>query len=132
MKRNKFYVSVPMSSMADVAFLLIIFFMATSVLKMDADLPIDLPEAKGGELKDVDINISIDKNQNYYYDNIPVTKSELIAKIQVKKLTVANPKIIVNAHSDLPYEVLEDLIESLRDLNISNLGIVTKQSERKL
>ncbi len=132
MRRSKFYVTVPLSSMADVAFLLIVFFMATSVLKMDADLPLELPEAKGEELKDVEISISIDKNSNIYFDNIPVSKAELISRIRVKQTQTPNPKVIINAHNELPYEILEDLIETLRDLNITKLGIVTKQSERKL
>ncbi|MCM8820165.1 MAG: biopolymer transporter ExbD, partial [Candidatus Omnitrophica bacterium] len=96
------------------------------------DLPLELPEAKGEELKDVDISISIDKNSNIDFDNIPVSKAELISRIRVKQTQTPNPKVIINAHNELPYEILEDLIETLRDLNITKLGIVTKQSERKL
>lgn len=132
MKKLKIVATIPMSSMADVAFLLIIFFMATSVLKMDADIPLELPEGKGEEIKESDISISIDKDRNYYFFNLPVSKNELISKIQVEKINKPDPKVIINAHQDLPYEILEDLIEDLRNLNITKLGIVTKYSERKL
>lgn len=132
MKRNKIIAVVPLSSMADIAFLLIVFFMATSVLKMDADIPLDLPEGKGEELKENDIPVFIDKNQKYYFENIQVSKSELLAKIQASYQQKPSARIIVSADSELPYEILEDLFENLRELNITNIGIVTKQSERKL
>lgn len=35
--------------MADIAFLLLVFFMVTSVLDTDPDLPIALPDIPGGE-----------------------------------------------------------------------------------
>lgn len=132
MKRNKIIAVVPLSSMADIAFLLIVFFMATSVLKMDADIPLDLPEGKGEELKESDIPIFIDKNKNYYFENIRVSKAELLAKIQASYQQKPSARVIVSADSELPYEILEDLFENLRELNITNIGIVTKQSERKL
>ncbi|GIX41684.1 MAG: biopolymer transporter ExbD [Leptospiraceae bacterium] len=132
MKRKKIIATVPLSSMADIAFLLIVFFMATSVLKMDADIPLELPEGKGQELSEDNIPIYIDKNKNYYFENILVSKQELLAKIQAVYVQKPSVRIIINADSELPYEILEDLFENLKELNITNIGIVTKQTERKM
>lgn len=131
MKRMKITAYVPLSSMADIAFLLIIFFMATSVLKMDADIPLELPDGKGEELKETDIPIHIDKNRNYYLENIPVSKNELLGRLQSKLMQKPDARVIISAHNELPYEVLEELFEAFRELNITNIAIVTKQSERK-
>ncbi|MCS7206295.1 MAG: biopolymer transporter ExbD [Leptospiraceae bacterium] len=131
MKRRKITAYIPLSSMADIAFLLIIFFMATSVLKMDADIPLELPEGKGEELKDTDIPVHIDKDKIYYLENIPMSKNELLGRLQARILEKPESRVIVSAHNELPYEILEDLFEAFRDLNITNIAIVTKQTERK-
>ena len=47
-RRNKTNPSIPVSSMADIAFVLLVFFMVTSVLDSDPDLPIALPDVPGG------------------------------------------------------------------------------------
>nr|OCA00645.1 Transport energizing protein, ExbD/TolR family [Leptospira interrogans serovar Copenhageni/Icterohaemorrhagiae] len=49
LKKKKNPPSIPVSSMADIAFLLLVFFMVTSVLDTDPDLPIALPDVPGGE-----------------------------------------------------------------------------------
>lgn len=58
-KRLPLSVAVPVSSMADIAFLLLIFFMVTSVLKVDPDLPIVLPDGSGSELSDNSVVIAV-------------------------------------------------------------------------
>jgi len=49
-KRSKLEASIPTASMADIAFLLIIFFMTTTIFATEAGLTIFLPE-KGEEVK---------------------------------------------------------------------------------
>ena len=43
-KRSRSFISV--ASMADIAFLLLIFFMVSSVLEMEKEIPINLPESR--------------------------------------------------------------------------------------
>jgi biopolymer transport protein ExbD len=40
---------VPTASMADIAFLLLIFFLATTIFKMEEGLPVQLPRAEAGQ-----------------------------------------------------------------------------------
>ena len=49
LKRKKAMPNIPVSSMADIAFLLLVFFMVTSVLDSDPDVQVALPEVPGGE-----------------------------------------------------------------------------------
>lgn len=42
-------VRIPTASMADIAFLLIIFYMSTTIFRMDNGLPVTLPEAESGQ-----------------------------------------------------------------------------------
>ena len=45
-KKSKVSDEVPSSSMADIAFLLLIFFMVSTVFQKDRDRPIEWPEAE--------------------------------------------------------------------------------------
>ena len=68
--------------MADIAFLLLIFFMVTSVLKVDADLPLILPDAGGQEIKEKDLQISVDRNKQFYFGNIAMDLDATVARVQ--------------------------------------------------
>lgn len=48
-KSSKASSEVPTSSLADIAFLLLIFFMVTTVFQADRDRPIEWPEAEAAE-----------------------------------------------------------------------------------
>ena len=48
-KSSKASSEVPSSSLADIAFLLLIFFMVTTVFQQDRDRPIDWPEAEAAQ-----------------------------------------------------------------------------------
>ena len=84
-RRRKIFANVPISSMADIAFLLLIFFMVTSVLKVDADLPLILPDAGGEEIKEKDLQISVDRNKQFYFGNIAMGLDATVAKVQEQK-----------------------------------------------
>ncbi len=132
MKKLKITATIPVSSMADIAFLLLIFFMVTSVLKVDADLPLELPDATGAEVKENDINISIDKENRFYYENTMVSERELINRVYARIQSKPESRILINAHKELPYEVLDRLFQNLREINANNVAIITKQHQRKL
>lgn len=133
MKKKKISANVPVSSMADIAFLLLLFFMVTSVLKVDADIPLNLPEGAGSQLDDQDIPISIDKNRNIYFGNIPVASIEALGpRIQGELALKPEARILINAHDQLPVTVVEDLFEVLKQVGANNVAIVTKQNERSM
>ena len=48
-RKSKTSSEVPTSSLADIAFLLLIFFMVTTVFQADRDRPIEWPEAESAE-----------------------------------------------------------------------------------
>ena len=48
-RKNKASSEIPSSSLADIAFLLLIFFMVTTVFQTDRDRPIEWPEAEAAE-----------------------------------------------------------------------------------
>ena len=65
--RNKVSPDFSMSSMTDIVFLLLIFFMLTANSPNALDLL--LPKAKGKSTNTQNVSVSIDKNLQYYINN---------------------------------------------------------------
>lgn len=121
-----------MSSMADIAFLLLIFFMVTSVLKVDAEIPLNLPDASGAQLSDDDVPISIAKDGNYWFGGLKLPKPEVIAQVRAEVTKNPDVRILVHAHDSLDFTVVQEFLDLMREAGVKNFAMVTKQENRKL
>ena len=76
--RNKITPEFNMSSMTDIVFLLLIFFMIASTLTKQLDtIEVKLPQAKGKTENRSAITVTINKSKRFYIDDILVAKSSL-------------------------------------------------------
>ena len=101
--RNKINPNFNMSSMTDIVFLLLIFFMITSTLVTTSALDI-LPKASGKTENRKSVSVSITKNLNFYIDNKKVNESKLeqdLLSILSKK---ESPTIVLRAEEGVPIE----------------------------
>ncbi len=101
--RNKVTPNFNMSSMTDIVFLLLIFFMLTSTLVSPNALKLLLPNSKSKTLEKQTISISIDKNINFYIDENQVDINELERRLINILSSEQEPAIIL--HSDKSVEI---------------------------
>ena len=101
--RNKVTANFNMSSMTDIVFLLLIFFMLTSTLVSPNALKLLLPNSKSKTLEKQTISISIDKNINFYIDENQVDINELERRLINILSSEQEPAIIL--HSDKSVEI---------------------------
>lgn len=108
---------IPMASTSDIAFLLIIFFMVSTVFRKEAGLRITLPEAEATEriLKRRNVvNVWMDeKGSTTVSDNLVST--ELVTAIMAEKV-IENPDLVVTLQADreVPYGSVTDVLEALK------------------
>ena len=79
--RNKVNPNFNMSSMTDIVFLLLIFFMLTSTLVSPNALKLLLPNSKSKTLEKQTISVSIDENIQFYINEKIVNENNLEQKI---------------------------------------------------
>ena len=111
--------NVPTSSMADIAFLLLIFFMVTTIFKMEDGLPVTLPRAETAQKQKREkiMHIWIDGGGNVAIND------KLVRVLQVEDILVTmlseRPDLIVafNADDRAPYGVVSDVMEELKEAN---------------
>ena len=93
-----------MSSMTDIVFLLLIFFMLTSPSITPEALDLILPKAKGKTTSVQNVSVSITKDLQVYVDDERVSSSSLEQRLKSKLGGVENPTIILRAEEGVPIE----------------------------
>jgi len=112
--RNKIDPSFNMSSMTDIVFLLLIFFMLTSTLVTVNALDIILPKAQGKTENNKSTAVSITKGLDFYIDKKKVKEGE-IEQFLLDKLSIEdNPTIVLRAEEGVPIE------KAVKVLDIAN------------
>jgi biopolymer transport protein ExbD len=130
-RSQKIKSKVPTSSMADIAFLLLIFFMTTTIFKMEDGLPVTLPRAETAhkQKREKIMHIWIDAAGNISINDKLVNVSNIEA-ILVNML-LEKPDLIVafNADDRSPYGVVADVMEELKKANAVRVSF-TSDPER--
>jgi len=116
---------IPTSSMADIAFLLLIFFLVTTTIDMDKGLGIVLP-AEGEEMeikKDNILNCLINSQGNVLLGGEPF-KIKNISK-EVRRKIAENDKLIISvkAHEKTKYSDYISVIDQLKMANAKRISI---------
>jgi len=112
--RNKVSPNFNMSSMTDIVFLLLIFFMLTSTIVTTNALDLLLPNAKGKTSNNQHIAVSIDENLNYYIDRTPVKEGEIESKLSKLLAGEQEPAIIIRAEKSVPINNVVKVLDIAR------------------
>ena len=102
--RNKVTPEFNMSSMTDIVFLLLIFFMIASTLVTTNAIDILLPKASGKTENKKSIAVSIKKDLTYYIDQKRVGESVLENELLAALSSKEKPTIVLRAEKSVPVE----------------------------
>tara|TARA_B110001454_G_C12617484_1_gene391432 strand:- start:431 stop:826 length:396 start_codon:yes stop_codon:yes gene_type:complete len=103
--RNKIKPEFNMSSMTDIVFLLLIFFMIASTLAKQLDtIDVKLPKAEGKTENRNAISVTINNNNKFYINSASISKArfknQLLYEVNLKK----TPSIILRAEKNVDIE----------------------------
>jgi biopolymer transport protein ExbD len=123
-RKSKVGQSIPTASMADIAFLLLIFFMVTTIFKLEDGLKVEMPKAEAAVSvpRERVAHIWIDRVGNISINDKLVTV-EQIESIMYSKLVV-NPALIVafNTDKQTPFKIVDDVMEQLKQANATRVS----------
>jgi len=102
--RNKVTPEFNMSSMTDIVFLLLIFFMLASTLVSVNAIDILLPKASGKTENKKSVSVSIKKDLSYYIDQKIVGESVLESQLIDLLSDETKPTIVLRAEKSVPVE----------------------------
>jgi biopolymer transport protein ExbD len=109
--RNKVSPNFNMSSMTDIVFLLLIFFMLTSTLVSPNALKLLLPNSKAKTLEKQTISVSINKDLDFYINENQVIESNLENELKQVLSQQQEPAIILHADKTVDIEYVVKVID---------------------
>lgn len=120
---------VSMSPLIDCVFLLLIFFLVSSMTKVkNMDIPVNLP-ASSSAVKmrpdDKQAVVGLDSEGNFYWEGQPCSTNFLIE--QLRNICVVNPgrRIRIDMDKATPFGRFVQVMDACQFYNLSNIGIRT-------
>lgn len=126
--RNKITPNFNMSSMTDVVFLLLIFFMIASTLAKNLNtIDVKLPQAKGKSENRENISVSIDSKNRFYIDGEFVSKKNIKDEL-ITKLSKSNKRVIIlRSDSTVP---IKEIVYLMDIANKNSIKVVLAVKEK--
>ena len=109
--RNKVDPTFNMSSMTDIVFLLLIFFMLSSTLVTVSAIDVLLPKAGGKTENSTSVAVTITSKSLFYIDKTKVSFSQLESEILKKVGNDQQKTIVIRGDKDVPYKNVMQVID---------------------
>jgi len=119
---------ITMAPLIDIVFLLLIFFMVTTVFPENDGIVIEKPVSKNtARLQDKSMVLKLDANGQIYFNDIVVTLKD-IKRLVAREININNNvSVIVHADKNSTTEQLIKVIDSAKSGGASQLGIATDE-----
>jgi biopolymer transport protein ExbD len=134
--RTRLGIRIDMTPMVDVAFLLLIFFMVTTVFRQPLAMEINMPEP-GAEVKVPESNVMtvyIDRNDSLYYklgteEVLPIGWDDLDSTFRA--YADANPNLIILVKIDRQarYNDMVEMMDTLEAAHMERFSLVPMDEE---
>jgi biopolymer transport protein ExbD len=126
MKRRE-KLNTDLTPLIDVVFILLIFFIVTSVFKKDElALILDLPKSTAKEMQIEQREITIELSETKIaYKGKEIELNDL--NLALKQISDKNKPIILRIDKNVKYEKVVKILDLLQEHRLNNLALITKE-----
>ncbi|MEE4245943.1 MAG: biopolymer transporter ExbD [Kangiellaceae bacterium] len=130
--RRKQEVSVNLTPLIDVVFLLLIFFMVSTSFNRETQIKLELPQATGEPLETENqiIEISVDSDGRYFVNAKPLVNKQLDTLVKAIGIIGGGNKslpVIISADAAAPYQSVVSAMEASRQSGYFNFTMATRK-----
>jgi biopolymer transport protein ExbD len=122
-------VELSMAPLIDCVFLLLIFFLVTTMLKKDRkEIDVALPVSGSSlemPLDDASLVIGIDREGALHWEGQPTTVQILIEKLREVERTTPDRRIRLDTDEATPFHRVVEVLDALQFRNLRNVGVRT-------
>jgi len=123
---------VNLTSLIDVVFLLLIFFMVSTTFTKEAEITVDLPEANAEPVEAAlaPIDLTIDVKGRFYINQQKVVNRQITTLKKAIQLAVDGREdvpLVISADANTPHQAVITAMDAARQLGIVKLSIATTQ-----
>jgi biopolymer transport protein ExbD len=128
LRRNRRGFVVPLNSMSDVAFLLLIFIMLVALINYRREVKIAYPEAETAKRVSAEKNreIWIDRGGAVYLDGLPCTFADIERAVTELYRNAPDTRLHIIADRDTPFERINGILGILQLLEYRVVSFVVK------
>jgi biopolymer transport protein ExbD len=123
-QKNKVDASFSMSSMTDIIFLLLIFFMLTSSFITPSGLSVNLPSSETSDIVMQEVTVSVTKDLQFSVNDQLVTRDQL-KSVLTPLLEGKKGQVVLHLDKEVPVEYLVE-IGGIAAGPSANVSIATK------
>ena len=119
-RRNQRRVEFNSSSMSDLVFLLLIFFMLTSTLVAPNAIKLLLPQSSSRTMAKQTVTVYINEKNDYYVGERQVAENQLQAEILLelnKTNNGAEGTVVVRSDKNVPVQYVVNVIDAVNNIN---------------
>lgn len=124
-------VNLAVVAMADIAFLLLIFLMVTSIVDQSQKLQINTPIVSLVEPipQEQIFKVHIDRNAIVYFKGNTIKLRKLAFEYKRHLSLFPDPVIMIVGDESVPYEKVDDVVQILRKNTAIRIGFVCKEKK---
>ena len=115
--RNKRKIDFNTSSMSDLVFLLLIFFMLTSTLVAPNAIKLLLPSSNSKTMSKQTVTVYVDDNNQYYVGEKRVSESELKTEIFVELADQIEGTVVIRSDKSVAVQYIVNIIDAVNEIN---------------
>ncbi|GHA58166.1 ExbD/TolR family protein [Pontibacter akesuensis] len=117
--KNRVNAEFSMSSMTDIIFLLLIFFMLTSNFVTPSGLPVSLPSSKASDIVMQKISVTITDDLQYFVNDKPVALEDIEPQLTALLQGTEQGAVVLHVDKSVPVEYLVKVAGIAKNLNAS-------------
>ncbi|MFL9875049.1 ExbD/TolR family protein [Paraburkholderia megapolitana] len=127
---DKPYDDINITPMLDLAYVLLIIFIIMTTASVQG-IKVDLPKASSAAslAKPKTKAITVSDSGQIFLDAYPVTMDELENRLRTEKATNPQFPIVLKGDSTVAYQKVMDVLDLLRRLDLSQVGLVTGKAQ---
>ncbi len=115
--RNKRNIDFNTSSMSDLVFLLLIFFMLTSTLVAPNAIKLMLPSSNSKTMSKQTITVYVDDKNRYYIEENPVSENNLQKMIQTALANQVEGTVVIRSDKTVAVQYIVNIIDAVNEIN---------------
>lgn len=132
--RTEEELSVGLTPLIDIIFILLIFFMVTTTFDRNSELKIDLPEAQTetASSDEKSLEVAIDVQGNYFVNRVKVVSTQPKALLLAISKVVGDDKtipVVIKADANTPHQAVVTAMDTVGRLGLRRMSIATSFSE---
>ena len=114
---------IPITNLVDVLFLLIVFFMTSTVMSFDKGMGVKLPETQAaGRISKKGVSVIISADGQIRVDGVPVRLERVGEAVKLRQAT-SGASVILQSDRTTQYQMIADVMDQLLQVGVADVSL---------